>query len=201
MVFLAIYLVYSFLGHYFCNLSVERETIFLIKWNFSLPFISWRQSHGFLGTLIQDTPDVQLKRVFLLSPFPQFFPCSIKVIIYLFSIYDAYSGQLSGVVSMKGRMSGWEGDGQGVHCQFSSPYIFLTVLRGRSLLIEFGLAEVVLVPVKVNSWELLWRGGYCYSWAGDEHLGINPFHQHSYLQGGCLSTPFISSLCTAEPRV
>lgn len=31
----------------------------------------------------------------------------------------------------------------------------LTVLRGRSMLIEFVLAEAVLVPVNVNSWELL----------------------------------------------
>lgn len=121
-----------------------------------------------------------------------------KIIICLFSILWCLKGSVKCCCLHEGEDE-WIGGGRVGDVLPAFISIFLTALRGRSVLIYFVLAKVVLVLVKVDSWKLLWRGKNLYSWwwwtSGDK-----PFPPVQSSQGGCLSTPWIL-LCRAEGRV
>lgn len=114
-----------------------------------------------------------------------------KIIICLFSILWCLKGSVKCCCLHEGEDE-WIGGGRagGVLPAFIG--IFLAVLRGRSVLICFVLAEVVLVLVRGDSWEVLWRGRNLCSWwwwtSGDK-----PFPPIQSSQGGCSHPRFFSA--------
>lgn len=141
----------------------EGCVIFLIKWNKFASLVStfyifklW--SHGFLITLMQDKLWLQFKRVFPCSSPSPVFACSVQSHLFTcLASSDSERGQLSAAHHMRGRRSGLEGWGQGMLFQLWLIWIFLTVFRGRSMLILFILPELVFILFKGNSRELLWK--------------------------------------------
>lgn len=141
----------------------EGRIIFLIKWNkfailVSTFYILKLWSPGFFITLIHGKPRFQFKRAFpCSSPSPVFASSMQSQLFTCLASSDSERSQLSAAHCTRGRRSGLEGWGQGTSFQLSLIWIFLTVFRGRSMLISFVLPEVVFMLFKGNSQELLWK--------------------------------------------